>query len=78
MGCSAPYPPASLVASPETMSNGNPCPVTSKQVAPGTLRFTRNGPGDPKLFYGAGPFGVPGYCNIDVSEPGRGANEIQL
>ena len=55
------------------MSDGNPCPVTSKQIAPGTLRFTRNGPGDPKLFGG-----TPGYCNIVVSDPGRGENEITL
>jgi hypothetical protein len=70
-GCSAPYPPAApLGVRVLTMTDGGACPLTSSVVAPGTLRFTRTGPGDPKLRAGSG--GLPGYCAVDVSDPGRG------
>ncbi len=70
-GCSAPYPPpAQLGVKVLTMVDGGACPLTSSVVVPGTLRFTRTGPGDPKLRAGSG--GLPGYCAVDVSDPGRG------
>jgi hypothetical protein len=75
-GCSAPYAPSQLVASTLPLADGSACPIASALVSPGTLRFTRTGPGDPRLRAGSG--GLPGYCAVDVSDPGHDTTVIVL
>jgi hypothetical protein len=69
-GCTAWYPaPASrLVVTTLPLPDGSPCPIASAVVGAGTLRFTRTGPGDPRLR--AGNAGLPGYCGVQVHDPG--------
>jgi hypothetical protein len=75
-GCTAPYPAPAIVATPMAMADGRPCPLTIDVVATGTIRITRTAPGDPMLR--AGSAGLPGYCAVQVTDPGRGAWVIVL
>jgi hypothetical protein len=67
VGCGAWYAPSQLVAKPLPITGGSPCPIATTQVAPGTLRLTRTGPGDPRLQAGAA--GLTGYCAVAVDDP---------
>jgi hypothetical protein len=70
-GCDPWFVPGTLVGTVAQMASplGGTiaCPVTVTQTAPGTLRFTRTAPGDPR--FGAGNAGAHGYCDIEVSDP---------
>ncbi len=75
-GCSASYAPQQLVVSPLPLADGTPCPIASALISPGTLRFTRTAPGDPRLR--AGSAGLSGYCGVNVTDPGHSATIVVL
>ena len=75
-GCGASYAPSQLVVSALPLSDGTACPITGVVVSPGTLRFTRTAPGDPRLR--AGSAGLPGYCAVDVNDPGHSETVVVL
>ena len=76
IGCGAWYVPAQLVARVLPISNTNtPCPITVTQNGPGALRFTKTGPGDPRLGSGSS---LGGYCNVGVSDPTTGSFEYGI
>jgi hypothetical protein len=65
-GCGPFYAPAALAATVETMANTHqPCPVTVRQTAPGTLVATRTAPGDPVAQIG----NTSGACFVDIRDP---------
>jgi hypothetical protein len=48
--------------------------MTTEQRAPGVLRFTRTGPGDPIVSNGH----VTGFCEILVSDPKNGSSPVDV
>ncbi len=64
--CNPFYAPAQLAVVVAPMrASGQPCPLTVRQTAPGTLVATRTGPGDPNVTVGS----MAGGCELTIRDP---------